>query len=597
MAYKLRGRRARDDESTGSYMKGGGERRSAKVTREIIGGKLLAIVDEMAIVLSRSSMSPVVYEVLDFACGICDADGDLVAQTNGITVFTGTFSDQVRFIRQRFGDEMAPGDTFLTNDPFNGGTHACDFAVIRPIFFDGGILGYAIAVAHLLDVGGAIEGSLPPDAVSMFQEGLRLPGVRLTRNDRLEADLVNVISSNVRLPIQALGDLNAELAAVRIGERRLVEAAAKYGAAALRANFTSILDSSEARSRAVIAALPDGEYAAEDVIDGDGASHDAIPIRVVVRVIGDRLVVDFTGSSSARDAPINCSISALRSAVKTVFKSLVGPQEPSNEGWFRPLSVIAPPGTVFSATPPSPTGWYYEGTAQASEIVWKALAPLVPERFSAGSYMSLCATYITGRTEHGLFVHIEPQHGGWGATAERDGASGLIAVTDGDTYNYSVELLEAKFPLLVHRYDYNVEGGVGAGRHRGGFGLVREYEILCDDANLFGSFGRNRERPWGVDGGSAGSCNSIEVVRGDERMRLTRPPRFALKKGDRVRIITGGGGGWGRAGERAPGAVLADRRDGLISTAGAREIYGVIVDPAERRADAAAAPQTQRVPS
>ena len=193
------------------------------ITQEIINGKLLATVDEMAIVLARTSMSPVVYEVLDFACGICDARGELVAQTNGITIFTGTFSRQVQFILQRFGSDMAPGDTFLTNDPFEGGTHACDFAIIRPIFRRGALIAYGIAVAHLLDVGGAVAGSIPPDATSVYQEGLRLSGVRLTRDDKLIDDIVRIVTENVRLPQLALGDINAELAAVRIAERRILE--------------------------------------------------------------------------------------------------------------------------------------------------------------------------------------------------------------------------------------------------------------------------------------------------------------------------------------------------------------------------------------
>src|SRR5258708_11210446 len=199
------------------------------ITQEIINGKLLAIVDEMAIVLARSSMSPVVYEVLDFACGVCDARGDLVAQTNGITIFTGTFSRQVQFVLARFSSDIAPGDTFLTNDPFEGGTHACDFAIIRPIFVHGTVLAYGIAVAHLLDVGGALAGSIPPDATSVYQEGLRLSWIRLTREDKLIDDIVRIITENVRLPQLTLGDINAELAAVRIAERRVLETAEKYG--------------------------------------------------------------------------------------------------------------------------------------------------------------------------------------------------------------------------------------------------------------------------------------------------------------------------------------------------------------------------------
>ena len=564
------------------------DRQPDAVTREVITGKLLAIVDEMAIVLARASMSPVIYEVLDFACGICDVRGDLVAQTNGITVFTGTFSHQVRFIIERFGSDMAPGDTFLTNDPFEGGTHACDFAVVRPIFADGAIVAYAIAIAHLLDVGGAVAGSLPPDATSVFQEGLRLSGVRLTRGDRIIDDLIRIVSENVRLPDLLLGDINAELAAVRIAERRLLEAIGKYGASALDATFAWLIATSEARARAVIEALPDGDYSTADIIDGDGATDDPIPIYVTVRIRGSNIEADFTGSSPARNAPINCSRGALISAVKTIMKALVAPHEPSNEGWFRPLKVTAPNGTIFTAEKPSPTGWYYEGVAQASDLVWKALAPLVPERFSAGSYLSLCATYFSGRADDGLFVHIEPQNGGWGASHSRDGTSGMIAVTDGDTYNYSIELLEAKFPLLIRRYAYNVEGGVGAGRHRGGFGLVREYEVESDGVVLHASYGRTATRPWAIDGGLDGSLNGIEVVRGKTRRRLTRPADFPLERGDCVRILTGGGGGWGEPHARDPDLVARDVRDGLVAVADAAAIYGVVVDLEKQEADRAA---------
>ena len=564
------------------------ERRPDAVTREVITGKLLATVDEMAIVLARASMSPVIYEVLDFACGICDARGDLVAQTNGITVFTGTFSRQVQFIIERFGADMAPGDTFLTNDPFEGGTHACDFAVIRPVFADGNIVAYAIAIAHLLDVGGAVAGSLPPNASSVFQEGLRLSGVRLTRGDRIVDDLIRIVVENVRLPNLVLGDINAELAAVRIAERRILEAAAKYGVAALDATFARLIAVSEARARAVIEALPDGDYSASDVIDGDGATEASIPICVTVRIRGSEIEADFTGSSQARNAPINCSRGALVSAVKTIMKALVAPHEPSNEGWFRPLTVTAPDRTIFTAQKPSPTGWYYEGVAQASDLVWKALAPLAPERFSAGSYLSLCATYFSGAAADGLFVHIEPQNGGWGATSAHDGASGLIAVTDGDTYNYSIELLEAKFPLLIRRYEYDVDNGVGAGRFRGGFGLLREYEVESDGVILHASYGRTATPPWAIDGGSPGSRNGIEVVRGGSRRPLTRPSDFPLERGDRVRIRTGGGGGWGEPQSRDPAVVARDVRDGLVSVADAAATYAVVIDAGAGKVDHAA---------
>ncbi len=543
---------------------------------EIIEGKLLATVDEMAIVLARASMSPVIYEVLDFACGICDAEGQLIAQSNGLTLFTGTFSAQVRFILRKFGQDLRPGDAFITNDPFEGGTHACDMAVVRPIFAEGRLCAFAIAVAHWLDVGGAIPGSLPPDATDTFQEGLRLPGLRLCREHEVLEVIEDLIRANLRMPDLALGDLHAELAATRIGERRVEAICERYGSETLGAVFANLLRLSERRSRAALAALPDGRYEAQDIIDGDGVVEDQIPVRVSVVIEGETLRVDFTGSAPSCRGPVNCSRGALQSAVKTVFKALVDPHAPSNDGWFKPLTIEVPDGTVFSALPPAPVGWYYEGSAQASELVWKALAPLAPERFSAGSYMSLCATYLCGRDpERGdLFVHIEPQHGGWGACEDRDGASALIAATDGDTYNYSIELLEAKFPLLVRRYELNLADGSGAGRHRGGFGLLREYEIRADDAFFYGSLGRSRERPWGQSGGRPGSVNYVELETAAGQWRVARSSQIPLTRGDRLRIVTGGGGGWGDPAQRDRKAIAEDVAHGYLSTEEAKALYG-----------------------
>ncbi len=548
-----------------------------RITLDILSGKLTATVDEMGAVLARTSMSPVIYEILDFACGLCDAEGRLVAQGNGITLFTGTFSEQVRHLIAKHGEGFRPGDVFISNQPYDGGTHACDMAIMRPVFLpDGRLLAFALSVAHWIDVGGAKPGSIPPDATEIYQEGLRFPCLRLCRDNEIDPGLLDLLRANLRYPDLALGDLNAELAATRIAERRLLEVAARYGAEALEACFRHILERDAAASRRAVAALPDGRYEAEDWIDGDGVVDERIPVRVAVTIAGEAVTFDFTGSAEARQAPINCTRGALLSAVKTVFKALVDPQAPANDGWFQPLSVICPPGSVFTAEPPSPVGWYYEGSAQASELAWKALAPLAPERFSAGSYMSLTVAYLCGRGGKGRrdYVHIEPAHGGWGASRDADGASALIALTDGDTYNYASEVIEAKFPLRLRRYQLNTADGGGAGRHRGGFGLVREFEILEEGNFLYCSVGRSETPPWGMEEGAAGSCNRVEVERGGEVLTLTRSPHLDLQVGDRVRVVTGNGGGYGPPGERAPAAVAADVEAGYLSEEQATAAYG-----------------------
>lgn len=549
------------------------------VTVEIIKGKLLATADEMGIILARTSMSPVIYEVLDFACGITDAKAQLVAQTNGITLFTGTFAMQVQSILQKFGERILPGDVFITNDPYAGGTHTADIALIKPIFTGDRLIAFAISVAHWSEVGGKVPGSLSPDATEIYQEGVQFTQLHLFHEGVLVDEVVEIIAANVRLPKMSLGDLNAEIAAVRIADARLQEICARYGVDTLLHTFNDILDHGERISRQAIREIPDGVYTADDYIDGDGISEQQFPIHVTVTVRGDEMTVDFTGTSPSVQGPINCARGALMSATKTIFKAITDPQAPSNEGWFRPLRIIIPENTVFSATKPTPTGWYYEGSAYVSELVWKALAPVAPYRLTAGSYVSLCATYIVGfdPRNHDLFVHIEPHNGGWGAGIDKDGESGLIATTDGDTYNYPVELVEGKFPLRVERYSFNTEDGAGAGRFRGGFGLVREYRVLTDRAGTYGSIGRSIERPWGVAGGCSGTVNYMEIITDGQRYRGARVPHTPLRAGTLIRIVTGGGGGYGPPDEREPSRVVDDVLDDVITKEHAWEAYGVAI--------------------
>lgn len=548
------------------------------ITLEIIRGKLIAVADEMGLVLARSSMSPVIYEVLDFACGVCDAKGQLIAQTNGITVFTGTFETQIKTVLAKFRGNIAEGDIFLMNNPFEGGTHLCDVCIMRPIFHSGELVAFGIALAHWSEVGGKTAGSLPPDATEIFQEGMRFPAIKLyDRGVRQEA-VIDIISANCRLPAMSLGDLNAQLASVKIAAIRLSEIIVKYGLVTLLASFDHILDASEALSRVAIAAMPQGRFTAEDWIDGDGIVEERFPVCVAVTIEGDRITVDFTGSSGQVQGPVNCGIGATISAVKTVLKALVDPKAPSNDGWFRPLSVVCPPRTVFNAELPAALGWYYEGTGHVSELVWKALAPVMQDRVSAGSANSLCVTVLAGVQPSGeQFVLVEPGMVGWGATNERDGASVVSAITNGDTFNYSIELLEAKFPLRLHQYGLNIADGAGAGRRRGGYGAVREYEVLADDASLSASFGRSIEKPWGLEDGMPGSCNRVEIIRGGEIVKGARLPTISLKAGDRVKLVTGGGGGIGNPLERSIAAVADDVRNQYITPARAEAEYGVVV--------------------
>ncbi len=551
-------------------------------TREIIRNKLLAITNEMGAVLARTSMSPIVYEVLDFACGICDATGRVIAQDNGLCLFTGTFRPQVESILAKFpAGTMRPGDIYMTNSPYGGGTHNADVALIMQVFADGGLIAFAISVTHWTEVGGKVLGSLAPDSTEIYQEGLQFPQLRLYQEGVVNDAIIDIIRANVRLPLMSLGDLNAGVAAVRIAEQRLREVIARYGLPAVRETFDAILDHGEALARAALARIPAGVYRAEDVIDGDGVTDDPIPICVTVTVSPERMVADFTGCAPQTRGPINCARGALLSACKTVFKAITAPQHPSNEGLFRPFELIAPEGTVFTATRPAPTGWYYEASAYATELIWKALAPILPERLSAGSYVSLCAYYIGGTKPDGNYwVLATPQDGGWGACADMDGESGLIATTDGDTYNYPAEVIETTFPLMMLRNALNVEAGGGAGRFRGGFGTIREFRIENPNGgSLLASLGRSVHAPWGVDGGHPGTVNYFEVVRASgEVIRGGRVTNLPLRYGDTVRVVTGNGGGWGDPRRRERWRVVADLEDGYITEEIATTIYGLSSD-------------------
>jgi N-methylhydantoinase B len=547
-------------------------------TKEIIRSKLLAVTSEMGIILARTSMSPIVYEVLDFACGICDADGRVIAQDNGLCLFTGTFRPQAESILAKFPREaMRPGDVYMTNSPYGGGTHNADVALLMPIFSDGRVIAFGISVTHWTEVGGKVLGSLAPDSTEIFQEGLQFPQLQLYREGVVNEAILDIIRANVRLPLMSIGDLNAGVAAIRIAEQRLSEIIERYGKQSTLDSFAAILEHGETLARDALAAIPQGVYEATDCIDGDGVSDDPLPVCVKVTISRDKLVADFTGSAGQTSGPINCARGALLSACKTAFKAIIAPQEPSNEGLFRPLEVIAPEGTVFTATRPNPTGWYFEASAYATELIWKALATTLPERLSAGSYLSLCGHYLGGRREDGSYwVLAGPQDGGWGASAGDDGESSLIATTDGDTYNYPAEVIETTFSLTMLRNAFNVEAGGGLGTYRGGFGSIREFRVENPTGGtLQASLGRSVNPPWGVDGGHPGTANYFEIERvNGEIVRGGRVTSLQLSQGDIVRIVTGNGGGWGPPGERDISNIEADIANGYPTVDGAMAVRG-----------------------
>ncbi len=553
-------------------------------TVEIIREQLIAAAEESFITLGRTSQSPIIYEVLDYACALTDPTGDLIAQANGVPGFLGTLTFAVKAILEKHPHAtMRPGDIFITNDPYSGGgNHLSDVALIAPIFYEDEIVAFSVNKAHWTEVGGMAAGSWTTDSTEIYQEGLQFPAIRLYRAGEPIQGLIDLIAANVRTPERTLGDLYAGVAALRSGERRVVQICQRYGLATFRAAVRAILDHGERLARQALAELPKGTFFAEDWIDDDGLSPDPIYVCVKVTISDEAFIADYTGSSPQVRGPVNCTRTRLHSACRTIFKAITDPGSPVNEGWFRPLQVICPEGTIFTAQRPAPVSTYWETGAYAVDLIWRALFPVLPDRLSAGHSLSVCGTIISGKDERGeTFILVEPQAGGWGATATRDGESGLVVVGDGETYIMPVEVCEARYPILVEQFSFNTQPA-GAGQFRGGFGLVRDYRILCERAELTTTFGRHRYQPWGGAGGQEGSPNGVAVIPAGQTEPVLwkgKLARYPLRRGDVVRLITGVGGGYGDPLTRDPALVQADVRHGLLTVADARRLYGVVLDP------------------
>lgn len=550
-------------------------------TVEIIKEGLNAIGDEMFVSLQRTSKSPIIYEVLDYCCGITDERGQLLAQGNGVAGFLGTMTFAVQYTLEKFGrDGLEEGDIIVTNDPYTGGgTHLSDVSLVMPIFFEGELIGFSANKAHWTEVGGKDPGSWTTDSVDVFQEGLQFPCVKLFERGKPIQSLFDVIAANVRTPDMTLGDIWAQVASCRLGAQRFQELCRKHGLANVREAIRILLDYGEAMVLRELAKLPPGVYESEDWIDDDGLSPEPHRCQVKVTVTGKEFICDFTGSAPQTRGPINCTWTGLVSAVRLVFKALTDPHIPANEGCFRPMKVICPMGTVLTAERPAPVSTYWETMIFAADLVWKALAPHVPHRLSAGHFLSVCAdiTYTIHPDTGQPAILVEPNAGGWGAGFDQDGESGLVCVGDGETYILPLEVTEAIYGIQVDQFAFNTAEG-GEGKYRGGRGLIRDYRILSDQGGFVtATFGRHKYTPWGVAGGRNGSPNAVRILFADGREPVTvgKTARFPLKKGDVVRLITGSGGGWGDPRERDRDLVLADLRAELITEDIARRVYGL----------------------
>jgi N-methylhydantoinase B len=539
------------------------------ITLEIIQEALQAIGDEMFAVLRKTAMSAIIYEVLDAGTAVTDRRGDLASAGAGIPTFVGVLDKAVKRIIE-LHDEIRPGDVFVTNDPFYGGvTHLNDVIVALPVFADDELIAWTASIAHFNDVGGMVPGSISNDAREIFQEGLRLPAVKLIDAGEPVTPVLEIMKVNSRLPDFLQGDLWAEIAAVRLGERRVAELARKYGMRTFLTAVEELLEHGERVIRAALAELPAGRYELAEEQD-DGTTY-----RVTVDISADEFLVDLRENPAQNAGSANVSRDGSVIAAQMALVTVAGIRGSANSGHYAPLRVLTRPGTVFDPAPEAACSIYSEVRIRLFDLILRCLAPHLGERLPAGGFTSVCGTFISGRhPDTGRqFTIVEPQIGGWGATAGRDGNSALFSPIHGDTFNCPVEVAEARYGLFVDRLELNLADG-GEGRFRGGKGIVLEYRVRADGWWLTCAFTRSRRPPWPLAGGAEGSGNFVEVIRvSGERERYAVATMIPLQEGDVIRITTGSGAGYGDPRERDPESVRSDLRDGLLGAARARDVY------------------------
>jgi N-methylhydantoinase B len=548
--------------------------RTDPITLEIIQSALQATSDEMFSSMRKTAMSSIIYEVLDMGTCITDAEGNLAASGAGIPAFVATLDKAVKRIAELHAGpgDINPGDVFATNDPYYGGvTHLNDVVFALPVFVGGELVAWTANIAHWNDVGGMVPGSISNQANNLFQEGLRLPGIKVVSGGEPIRPVVEIMKANSRLPDFLEGDMWAGISAARLGERRIGELVAKYGRDTFLTATAMFMDYGEQVSLRALAELPQGIFHLAEEQD-DGRVY-----MVSVEIGAESLVVDLRDNPDQDPFSANLGRDASMIAAQMIFKNATDPRGAANGGSFRPLTLLTRRGSIFDAEEPAAFGIYAETVIRLYDLIWRCLAPHLGARLPAGHYASICGTFIGGRhPDTGRhFTVVEPQLGGWGASAGADGNSAMFTGIHGDTFNCPVEVAETRYGLWVEQLALSQTEG-GAGEHRGGKGIVLDYRARGDGLFFTCAYTRSVEPPWALAGGREGSRNYVELIRCDgTREEHAIATALELNEGDLVRIHTANGGGHGDPRRRPRELVLSDLRDGLITADEAGAVYGL----------------------
>lgn len=549
------------------------------VTLEVVNNALVGVAEQMAATILRTSYSTVIREMLDYSTAVFDLNGRIIAQSCRIPIHLNSMSRSLRTTLDEaipIG-EWRPGDVVVTNDPYKGGQHLPDVQTFLPVFAGDDLVAICGTLGHHLDIGGMRPGSYAGDAVEIFQEGLRIPPIKLFHEGRIDERLFAVIEANIRQPAMTIGDLRAQTAALEIGRDGVLELIERYGVRTIMDCLEEAVEASEGRLRDRLREIPDGAYESSYFVDDDGVVDE--PIRIVTRVtIEDGTIhVDFTGTDPQRRSPINATLSSCESAVYFAVLSVIDPSIPANYGVYKPIRITAPEGTVVNAVPPAPVVGRNAITHTIVNSLMRALSEVVPERVTAAYYGMSNVHILAGDGGDGRdgWIFFDIEVGGWGARQDKDG---LDCYSQGihNLANTPIEMVEATYPLRFRRYEFIPDTG-GAGRRRGGLGVRRDIEFLDRSGSLNTQFDKFKIAPFGLFGGGEGATGGM-VMNPDgpdpEELHSKTVDR-AFRYGDVFSMRTQGGGGFGAPEERDRALVERDLREGKISDGHAREVYGL----------------------
>jgi N-methylhydantoinase B len=549
------------------------------ITTEIIRNALISCAHDMNANLIRSAYTPIIYEGKDCAVAILDEDANVLGQSLGVPLFLGTLSDCVKLTADLHGrSAFQPGDVFFMNEAYMQGTHLNDATIFAPVHWKEQLVGFAATRAHWLDVGGKDAGG-SMDSRDIYQEGTRWAPVRIFERGAPRDDIIDTLARNSRFGRALLGDMYAQVAACHTGQRRLITLLDRFGYDAFIGARDEIFRQSAELERMAVAAIPNGVYFAEGCLDNDGVGDEPVPVRVRVNVRDDEMTIDLDGSAPQSPGSVNCGIVQAVSACRVAFKLLVAPDRPVDGGTFRALKVLVPKGSIFAAEEPAACQWYFTALGLLIDLVVKALSDVLLNAVAAAHYGDSSVIYVAGRDprrEGERFLSNEPTPGGWGGHAFGEGQDALINLVNGSFKDIPIEIYEQKYPVMISEYELRRDSG-GPGRQRGGCGIRRVYAMRAP-AQVSLWFERSETPAWGLFGGQPGAKPDVVINPGRANERhLLKANAMPVEVGATVEVRTGGGGGFGNPLEREPGHVARDVLDGYVSSAAAKDQYGVVL--------------------